>query len=1234
MEDIVKRLIILLGLILLLSISLKAELVEIAPYGNEIRLIQSNGQETILELSLGSFHRQSVTIDNQTWFSLSLDKAGLTLEQGLPQVPVMAGSVIIPGTAGMRMELIDSEYVDMEMRIAPSKGNLTRDIDPSTVPYTFAEFYNGTSVYPQKPAELSEPFILRDYRGITVRFKPFVYSPSTQTTRVYTRLRVKLSAEGTDLTNAITSPKTSYAADFAGIYRNMFLNFAQAKYPSLSEEGRILVIKNSMFDTAIQPWVDWKRQNGYDVSVVDVSVAGPTANQIKSFIQAQYDLNDGLMFVQIMGDAPQVPSLSSGGGGSDPSFALLAGNDSYPDIYVGRFSAQTVAEMETQILRTVEYERDIQSDASWLNSAIGIASNEGGGSQGDMNESDQVHMDLIRTDLMGYGYTTVDQMYQNFGATSAQVATSVNTGRGLINYVGHGSDTSWVTTGFNNNNVNALTNHNMLPFIVSVACVNGNFVSRTCFAEAWLRATNNGEPTGAIAMYASTVNQGWNPPMRGQDEINDLLVAEAKHTAGGLLFNGSSKMIEVYGTDGISEYKNWTIFGDASLMVRTKQPTELFADYNPVLLIGMDYINVLTEANARVTLSNAGVIYGRTIANAAGNAQLTLDILPDQPMQLTLTITAPNKVTHLGTVEVLPADGAYIIVTGVQVQDDNNNLPDFNETVTVQVSMDNVGSDAAEGVNVTVTTADPYLTVISSGELVADIAANSSGSTVSGIELQISDTVPNQYQASYTVVVTLADESSYSYDYSMIINAPQISWGFLQIDDTAGNGNSLMDPGESFLLSVPLENTGNATTLPITTAIIINGGDTIITPIIETLPALAVGESASAIYQVSLSSLVTPGTTIQVTTMATYGNNTVLNTINIISGVLLENFEGGLGNFPWNFSNGDWSLVNGGHNSSMAIRSAAISHNQTTSMSITMNNPVDGIISFWKKNSSEANNDYLKFYINGMLKGQWSGEDENWIQISYMVMSGSNTYRWDYVKDNSLSVGDDCVYIDHIIFPAETIETGRPAILVDQTNLDFGNISVGEEAALPITISNNGEAQMIGTIQVAAPYTLDSNQEETLGMMNYVLAPSEELILSIGFRPQAEGVYPMNLIITSDDPDNPLLNIQLMGSATTVSNNDIVNPVITALIGNYPNPFNPNTNISFSLKSQEFVNLEIYNILGQRVKNLVSSTMNPGIHTVYWNGKDNSGRAVASGVYFYKMQAGKYSSTKKMILMK
>ncbi len=92
--------------------------------------------------------------------------------------------------------------------------------------------------------------------------------------------------------------------------------------------------------------------------------------------------------------------------------------------------------------------------------------------------------------------------------------------------------------------------------------------------------------------------------------------------------------------------------------------------------------------------------------------------------------------------------------------------------------------------------------------------------------------------------------------------------------------------------------------------------------------------------------------------------------------------------------------------------------------------------------------------------------------------------------------------------------------------------------------------------------------------------------------------------------------------------------VITALNGNYPNPFNPETTISFSVKETSPVAIEIYNVKGQLVKTLVNEVKASGNHTVVWNGKDNNGRNVTSGVYFYKMNTGKFSSTKKMILMK
>ena len=96
----------------------------------------------------------------------------------------------------------------------------------------------------------------------------------------------------------------------------------------------------------------------------------------------------------------------------------------------------------------------------------------------------------------------------------------------------------------------------------------------------------------------------------------------------------------------------------------------------------------------------------------------------------------------------------------------------------------------------------------------------------------------------------------------------------------------------------------------------------------------------------------------------------------------------------------------------------------------------------------------------------------------------------------------------------------------------------------------------------------------------------------------------------------------------------VVLPLLTDLIGNYPNPFNPETNITYSVKETGKVTLEIYNLRGQLVKTLVDDVNEAGDHIVAWNGTNEVGKSVSSGVYFYKMYSGKYTSTKKMILMK
>jgi flagellar hook assembly protein FlgD len=105
-------------------------------------------------------------------------------------------------------------------------------------------------------------------------------------------------------------------------------------------------------------------------------------------------------------------------------------------------------------------------------------------------------------------------------------------------------------------------------------------------------------------------------------------------------------------------------------------------------------------------------------------------------------------------------------------------------------------------------------------------------------------------------------------------------------------------------------------------------------------------------------------------------------------------------------------------------------------------------------------------------------------------------------------------------------------------------------------------------------------------------------------------------------------------AAVTVANDDQVTVSSTALLGAYPNPFTGSTLIQYQVKGNHDVTIEIYNIKGQLIKKLVQESKATGMNTVSWNGTNENEQAVPSGVYFYKMKSGNFSSTKKVILLK
>jgi hypothetical protein len=119
------------------------------------------------------------------------------------------------------------------------------------------------------------------------------------------------------------------------------------------------------------------------------------------------------------------------------------------------------------------------------------------------------------------------------------------------------------------------------------------------------------------------------------------------------------------------------------------------------------------------------------------------------------------------------------------------------------------------------------------------------------------------------------------------------------------------------------------------------------------------------------------------------------------------------------------------------------------------------------------------------------------------------------------------------------------------------------------------------------------------------------------------------------DPGWTIDNIKIItGNATGIDEGvDSFTPV-SVLYPNYPNPFNPETTIRFAVAAKSRVKLDIYNLKGQRVRSLADGLFNSGTHDIRWNGTDEQGTSVASGIYFCKLTAGNYTRTQKMIMLK
>jgi hypothetical protein len=366
---------------------------------------------------------------------------------------------------------------------------------------------------------------------------------------------------------------------FQKLYQHHFLNYdPPSRYPPLDETGDLLIICYDPWLPDVQPLVEHKTSLGINTTAVGVSTIGNNATAIKSYIQNVYDTSD-LAFVLLVGDLPQVATPYAAGYPSDPSYAKLTAGDDYPDIMVGRFSAASTMHVITQVQRTIEYELMPATWQDWFWRGSGIG-------------SDVAHLDAVRDTLLAHGYTLVDQLYDP-DATDDMIVEALNDGRGIVNYIGQGSSSGWFPNGFGIDDIDELINADMLPFVFSVASQNGNFANDPCFAEAWLRAQQGSEPTGAIGAYMAAGYLYWEEPLVALEEFIDLYVNESYVSFGTLCYAAACRMIDEYGSTGAMMFDTWTLFGDPSLRVVGTWFTHGDCDHDGD--VDLDDFNIFTD---------------------------------------------------------------------------------------------------------------------------------------------------------------------------------------------------------------------------------------------------------------------------------------------------------------------------------------------------------------------------------------------------------------------------------------------------------------------------------------------------------------------------------------------------------------------------------------------------------------------------------------------------------------
>ena len=273
----------------------------------------------------------------------------------------------------------------------------------------------------------------------------------------------------------------------------------------------MLIITVDKFATELQPFINYKKSIG--MNVVLNTVAAPVGVEaIKSTIQTKYE-KDGLHFILLVGDIEDVPSPYFKGSPSDPSYALLEGDDLIGDVLISRISVKNNVELKNIVNKLLIYQKGEFRSKDWITNAIVVGTYHFDG----VNHTSGI-ASVLRNQTSYF--TNVYQVLETDQNPHLDLMNAIeNNGANMIVYNSHGFSDGFYSIPFKNNHLPELKIFgNSFPFIHGAACLTGSFEwsDGDCFAEAILKTGTFENPAGAIGMLAFSRSTDAIPAMTAQ----------------------------------------------------------------------------------------------------------------------------------------------------------------------------------------------------------------------------------------------------------------------------------------------------------------------------------------------------------------------------------------------------------------------------------------------------------------------------------------------------------------------------------------------------------------------------------------------------------------------------------------------------------------------------------------------------------------------------------------------